>query len=253
MSKRTNNKTNFLERVQRQTKGSRDIGKNASSKHAEAGPLGTLQARADASRGVQALMQLQSSANSSQSGALSPVETTGSETMQLALNVGATAVGKDAWVRTSGFPYEFADGTGATSTHGWIGVDRYRAYINVDNERVLDSGTLANDYTSAERGHILAGSLGGNGGDPNNIFAQDGGSNRGRYSSFEGQARALIRDPEQTEPDADVDFGMYLYHDSATGVAVRQGDVHDDDIGFLSDDESLAGAMSESSSSDSDS
>ncbi len=84
---------------------------------------------------------------------------------------------------------EFQNGTRAR-TRGWVGVTSYRAWYHIYSRdgKYADRGyvgPLKNEFTRPEAGHVLARQNGGDGSDPENIFAQDGGSNNSTYKSFE--------------------------------------------------------------------
>lgn len=117
----------------------------------------------------------------------------------------------------------FADGTGAGDT-GWVGVKKYMAKYRIENDEFRNTGKvgpLQNLFTRPEAGHILGRQNGGNGGDPENIFAQDGGSNNSTYKVFEGDMRgylnAYVNDEEE---DVEVEF-TYV----GEGDHIEEGDI----------------------------
>ena len=60
-----------------------------------------------------------------------------------------------------------------------------------------------------EKGHVLAKSNGGDGSDPENIFAQDGGHNNGgKWKSFEAKMTDAL---SKVDDDAEVHFQVQLY------------------------------------------
>ena len=124
----------------------------------------------------------------------------------------------------------FQGGTAAGKT-GWVGVTKYRARYTIsdddNHEDKGESGTLDNDFTNPEAGHILANQNGGDGGDPENVFAQDGGTNNGVYKSFENDMR---KDLNKYEDDDDVEFVCYL-----SGEAITQGTIKDEGLDYASD------------------
>jgi hypothetical protein len=116
---------------------------------------------------------------------------------------------------------DFKEGTGP-GTKGWVGVEKYRAYYEIEDAKNLnkgDVGPLKNTFTNPEAGHVLAKQNGGNGGDPENIFAQDGGTNNGIYKSFEIKMRG---DLNKYKDDADVLFEAYL-----VGTNIKKGVITD--------------------------
>ncbi|OFZ12517.1 MAG: hypothetical protein A3D92_16165 [Bacteroidetes bacterium RIFCSPHIGHO2_02_FULL_44_7] len=130
---------------------------------------------------------------------------------------------------------DFQDGTKADD-EGWLGVTKYRSWYTIDSKdgKYHDEGAvgpLQNYFTNPEAGHVLGKQNGGNGGDPENVFAQDGGTNNGKYKSFEIGMRNTLN---LYKPKDKVKFKSYL-----------EGD--DIKIGTISDD-----AMSEASDIDSD-
>jgi hypothetical protein len=114
---------------------------------------------------------------------------------------------------------EFVNGSGAGS-RGWVGVDKYRARYKIEDDTNRNTGSvgpLQNAFTTAEAGHVLASRNGGDGSDPENIFAQCGGTNNSTYKAFEGRMR---RDLDLYDDDDDVTFVCYLEGD----------DIHEDVI-----------------------
>ncbi len=132
---------------------------------------------------------------------------------------------------------EFSDGSDAGST-GWLGVDKYRARFTVEDEdtEIKDSvGPLQNSFTNPEAGHVLAKRNGGNGGDPENIFAQDGGTNNGIYKAFEGRMRNALN---QYEDEDDVEFVAYLVGEDITSGNIADAGLDDaSDISSEEDEE----------------
>lgn len=104
-------------------------------------------------------------------------------------------------IKAIGEVKDFKNGTTA-GDEGWIGVEKYRSYYKITDgtyENTGTVGTFKNTYTNPEAGHILAKQNGGNGGDPENIFAQDGGTNNGKYKSFEIGMRNDLDKYEDTD------------------------------------------------------
>lgn len=97
-------------------------------------------------------------------------------------------------IRAQGNASDFDDGSEAEDI-GWLGVEKYQASIEAVNgkfNKKISFGPKYNIFTTPERGHILAKNNGGNGGDPNNVFAQDGGTNNGPYKAFENESHELL-------------------------------------------------------------
>lgn len=154
-----------------------------------------------------------------------------SQTMQLATVILETDTAKKKKIRAEGTVDEFQDGTSAGS-NGWLGVEKYRAYYSVSDskcENKGESGTFKNDYTNPEAGHVLAKQNGGDGSDAENIFGQDGGTNNGKYKSFE---IAMRKDLDKYDDDDDVKFTSYL-----AGTNITSGKIAD---AGLSDAESIS-------------
>jgi len=108
---------------------------------------------------------------------------------------------------------EFKNGSTA-GNRGWVGVNKYRARYKVEDgtyENKGSVGPLQNAFTTAEAGHVLASRNGGDGGDPENIFAQCGGTNNSTYKAFEGRMR---RDLDLYDDDDSVTFVCYLEGDN---------------------------------------
>lgn len=117
-------------------------------------------------------------------------------------------------IEADGTVKEFKNGTTA-GTKGWIGVKKYRARYQIDSKdgKYRDKGEvgpLQNSFTNPEAGHVLGKQNGGNGGDPANIFAQDGGTNNGTYKSFEIDMRSRLN---QYKDNDKVFFKSYLVGD----------------------------------------
>jgi len=136
-------------------------------------------------------------------------------------------------IRAKGNVEDFQGGTSA-GTHGWVGVTSYRSRYEITDGTHEDTGSvgpLKNDFTNPEAGHVLAKQNGGDGADTWNIFAQDGGTNNGKYKSFEISMR---NDLNKYDDDDEVTFTSYL-----AGVDIEEG-------GNIAD-EGLSDAMSISS------
>lgn len=134
--------------------------------------------------------------------------------VQRAINVKLSSSSSDdkKVIYAKGQVDEFSNGSTA-GTKGWLGVESYRAQFTVEDEEteIKDSvGPLKNDFTNPEAGHVLGQQNGGNGKDPENIFAQDGGTNNGIYKAFEGRMRKALN---QYEDEDDVTFIAYLAGD----------------------------------------
>ncbi|MBX9637749.1 MAG: DUF4157 domain-containing protein [Nitrosomonas sp.] len=122
---------------------------------------------------------------------------------------------KGVLVRSKGKVKKYKNGTSAGS-RGWLGVTKYQATATITSkdeafENVIPSPLLQNVFTTPEAGHVLAQQNGGNGGDSDNVFAQDGGTNNGTYKSFEYSVRKML---DKYDPDDDVYFKAELYGDS---------------------------------------
>ena len=136
-------------------------------------------------------------------------------------------------IRAKGNVKDFQGGTSA-GTHGWVGVRSYKSRYEITDGTYEDTGSvgpLKNDFTNPEAGHVLAKQNGGDGADTWNIFAQDGGTNNGKYKSFEISMR---NDLNKYDDDDKVTFTSYL-----AGVNIKEGE----NIA----DEGLSDAMSISS------
>ncbi len=143
--------------------------------------------------------------------------------VQLMIDVNARRMGQDKVVITAaGKVDDFKGGTGAKQV-GWNRVEEYEALATV-NGVDIESGTINNKYLVAEAGHVLASQNGGNGGDSNNVFAQDGGVNNGPFRShFENPMRAELNKCHATDP---VKYQMVLIgSDIYNGDLSKQGDV----------------------------
>jgi hypothetical protein len=131
------------------------------------------------------------------------------------------------------------DFTGGSSAgdYGWINVRKYRSWYQIEEtdgtvHAAVNSPTMQNLLTTPERGHALAKQNGGDGTDPKNVFAQDGGSNNGPYKSFEIGMR---KDLDKYGANDEVVFKSYL-----EGKNIKKGEV-------------ASAALSEASEIDSDS
>jgi hypothetical protein len=134
---------------------------------------------------------------------------------------------------------DFQNGTSA-GTQGWVGVTKYRARYTIDSEDgeyhdVGSVGPLQNTFTNPEAGHVLGRQNGGNGGDPENIFAQDGGTNNGTYKAFEIDMRSTMN---KYEDDDAVFFKAYL-----EGNDIQEGTIADEglsDASSISSDDDMS-------------
>lgn len=121
-------------------------------------------------------------------------------------------------VEVNGFAPEFKGGSAAID-QGWNNVKKYKADVDVGG-KIISRPELENDYLEAQAGHVLASQNGGNGGDSNNVFAQDGGVNNATYrSDFENPMRQAL---EQAADDADVTFRAVLYGKKG-GPKIKKG------------------------------
>lgn len=139
----------------------------------------------------------------------------------------------------TGLVEDFQGGSSAKD-RGWLGVTKYRARYKIEDgtfEDTGESGTLYNDFTNPEAGHVLAKRNGGDGTDDENIFAQDGGSNNGIYKAFEGRMR---RDLNKYEDDDDVEFVAYLEGDDIEIGKISDAGLSDaSDISSEDDDDAM--------------
>lgn len=115
-------------------------------------------------------------------------------------------------IRANGKVKDFKGGTSA-GKYGWVGVTSYRSYYEIRDGTHVNAdkvGPLANNFTNPEAGHVLAKQNGGEGTDSWNIFAQDGGTNNGKYKAFEIRMR---NDLNLYKDDDNVKFTSYLAGD----------------------------------------
>jgi hypothetical protein len=134
-------------------------------------------------------------------------------------------------LRAKGKLKYFKEGTKA-GKRGWINVDKYRSWYKVENddyENENQSETLQNEFTNPEAGHALAQQNGGNGSDPENIFAQCGGTNNGKYKTFENTMRDAL-DEDVFGKDDEVTFVTYL-----VGKDIKEGKISDHGLPEASD------------------
>jgi hypothetical protein len=109
---------------------------------------------------------------------------------------------------------DFSGGKDAKN-NGWNGVKKYKAAAKV-GDTLISLGMTNNNFIVGQAGHVLAQQNGGDGGDPENVFAQDGGVNNGPYrSNFENPMREALK---KANPDDDVQFRAVLY-----GSDIKQG------------------------------
>lgn len=172
--------------------------------------------------------------NRSQAKQVTPMQNnTSTNTIQRIVDVSLVSNNDDKKkIRAEGKVKDFKGGTTA-GNYGWVGVTRYRSEYEISDKKYINTGEvgpLHNDFTNPERGHVLAKQNGGDGGDPENVFAQDGGTNNGVYKSFEMEMR---KDLNLYGKNANVKFTSYLAGD----------DIEIDKIA----DEGLSDAMSISS------
>ncbi|MGP8305525.1 hypothetical protein [Vibrio sp. YIC-376] len=131
-------------------------------------------------------------------------------------------------LRAIGTPDQFEGGSSAGKV-GWIGVSKYRSeYYRFteqggDFDIKLASENFQNPFTTPEAGHVLGQQNGGNGRDPNNIFAQCGGTNNGPYKTFENAMNKDLR--EKASFYDHVWFISYLVGNDAQGI--KQGNIKD--------------------------
>ena len=130
---------------------------------------------------------------------------------------------------------EFKNGTEA-GDYGFTGVRKYSAEVIVtEGSKVLlhnGVGPLKNNG-KPEKGHALAKSSGGDGNDPDNIFAQDGGHNNGgQWKSFETTMRKGL---DEASDNADVLFRVHL---NGVGIKEKQkiSDAYDSDASDMDTD-----------------
>jgi hypothetical protein len=150
-------------------------------------------------------------------------------------------------IATEGQAKEFKGGSSAKD-NGWNGVDKYKARAKVGKNTPLETPTLNNNFLNAQAGHILAQQNGGDGSDPNNVFAQDGGVNNSAY-------RSILENPMRTQLDTANDedkvfFRVSLYGDpekeeitqgslNKVGSDLERSEEETDFEGFSSDEEAV--------------
>lgn len=140
---------------------------------------------------------------------LRSLSTVATPAAQLATVILQTDTSTKKKIRAEGTVDEFKNGS-SPGKKGWLGVESYRSYYSITDgthENTGSVGPFANDFTNPEAGHVLAQQNGGNGKDPENIFAQDGGTNNGKYKAFEIKMR---KDLDLYEDDDTVKFTSYL-------------------------------------------
>jgi hypothetical protein len=143
---------------------------------------------------------------------------------------------------------KFKNGSKA-GKNGWIGVQKYRARYKITSkdgefENSDDVGPLKNSFTNPEAGHVLGRQNGGNGKDTENIFAQDGGTNNGKYKVFENKMRT---DLKLYKAEDKVEFICYL-----VGNTIVKGTIADAGLSSASDISSDSDNSSDSDSSSGD-
>jgi hypothetical protein len=126
---------------------------------------------------------------------------------------------------------DFKGGTSA-GNNGWVGVEKYRARYEVESKdgKFSNSGAiepLYNNFTNPEAGHALGKQNGGNGMDPKNVFAQDGGTNNSKYKAFENRMRNALNLYDAKDK---VTFVCYL-----AGANIKQGVIADAGMDTASD------------------
>ena len=99
--------------------------------------------------------------------------------------------------------------------NGWNGVNKYKADAKV-GKTDINIGMINNKFIVGQAGHVLAQQNGGDGGDPDNVFAQDGGVNNGPYrSKFENPMKKALGEADDNDG---VNFRAVLYGDD-----IKQG------------------------------
>ncbi|BBL71041.1 DUF4157 domain-containing protein [Methylogaea oryzae] len=117
-------------------------------------------------------------------------------------------------ITAEGKAKDFTGGAPAKNK-GWNGVRKYKADAKV-GDTVLAMPMTNNNYITGQAGHILAQQNGGDGGDKDNVFAQDGGVNNGPYrKDFENPMRNAL---DQADDNDKVNFRAVLY-----GNNIKQG------------------------------
>lgn len=127
-------------------------------------------------------------------------------------------------IRAEGKVKDFKGGTKA-GKDGWIGVTAYRSYYEISNKKYRNTGEVGpfeNGFTNPEAGHVLGAQNGGDGGDSENVFAQDGGTNNGKYKQFENEMRRTL---DLYSKNADVKFTSYI-----AGVDIEIGTIADEGL-----------------------
>lgn len=181
----------------------------------------------------------------------------GSNVVQRAIAVTPRKIREGYEIKAKGQVQDFKDGSSA-GNQGWNGVEEYQAQYKVGSNSEKVSGMFSNDFLVAQSGHVLAEQNGGNGGDPNNVFAQDGGVNNGPYRS--AVENPMARELEQANATDNAEFTVYLLGSNITqGDLVKESDdlytggarkfVPAEDLSSGSDSEASSSSDSESSSS----
>lgn len=124
-------------------------------------------------------------------------------------------------IEAEGDAKDFQGGAAAKDS-GWNGVKKYKADARVGKTNI-SIGMINNKFIVGQAGHVLAQQNGGDGGDKDNVFAQDGGVNNGPYrSDFENPMRRALDDADD---DDKVKFRAVLYGDDIKqGALVKNSD-----------------------------
>jgi len=125
-------------------------------------------------------------------------------------------------IKAAGKAGDFSGGTSAKD-RGWNNVASYYGKFKVGDDDWTTTQVLNNNFLDAHAGHVLASQNGGDGGDANNVFAQDGGVNTASYRrDLEIPMRKRL---DQARSDEDVKFRVSLYGSGKTGQEIRTGDL----------------------------
>src|SRR5882757_832722 len=168
---------------------------------------------------VKQLRAVQEMANNKSSVKQLSALSTGLNPVQRKIAVEADVRKKSVVITAKGVASDFQEGSSAKNV-GWNGVDKYKAEAKVGKNEDIKLGETDNNYLVAQAGHVLADQNGGNGTDPDNVFAQDGGVNNGPFrKDFENPMRKQLN---KADDDDRVNFRAVLYGDDITQGALSK-------------------------------
>jgi hypothetical protein len=146
------------------------------------------------------------------------IQPSGSPPSQLMVDVKAHQQQGQVTISATGKAKDFSDGSDA-GDNGWNGVEFYRVSAKVGTQAIEPKFLFNNKYLVAQSGHVLAAQNGGDGSDPNNVFAQDGGMNNGPFRSmFENPMRDELKEAVSNDINTNAKFSAILY-----GKNISQG------------------------------